>query len=156
MTWVLWNPLIQELYELPGYDCADLHLQASGLGYDCAHDDYKVVRIDEIHHNGSYVYKTLVYSLKFDSWKWIKDCPCGPRQFSQGVYLNGILYWMSTHFIIALDLSTEDYRQLSFPSVFSGPRVDLGIRNEFGRVGWMLGSKLQLLDTATGWMGDER
>ncbi|KAG8372620.1 hypothetical protein BUALT_Bualt12G0085600 [Buddleja alternifolia] len=121
--WVLWNPLTQEFYELPEYDCPDLRFEACGLGYDCADDDYKVVRIDRMYHSQNSVYKTLVYSLKYDSWKWINDCPVNVSGRSQGIYLNGVLYWMSWDCIIALDFSTEDYRQLPLPSVGSEQRT---------------------------------
>ncbi|KAG8372629.1 hypothetical protein BUALT_Bualt12G0086500 [Buddleja alternifolia] len=105
--WVLWNPLTKECYELPELDFADLRLIGSGLGYDSVDDDYKVVRIDEMYLNRKFVYKTLIYSLRNDSWKWIKNCPCDFRRNSRGVYLNDTLYWLSWDFIIALDLSTE-------------------------------------------------
>ncbi|KAG8372618.1 hypothetical protein BUALT_Bualt12G0085400 [Buddleja alternifolia] len=121
--WVLWNPLTQEFYELPEYDCTDFDLHGSGLGYDCADDDFKVVRINRKYHTQNHLDKTLIYSLKYDSWKWIKDCPVDISWWSQGIYLNGALYWMSWDYIIALDLSTKDYRQLPLPFVDSELRT---------------------------------
>ncbi|KAG8372624.1 hypothetical protein BUALT_Bualt12G0086000 [Buddleja alternifolia] len=126
--WVLWNPLTQEYYDLP--ECgADLHLEGCGLGYDILNDDYKVVRINRIFLNREIVHRTLIYSLKFNSWKWIKDCPGDLGIHSQGLYLNGALYWlssnfMSSNFIIVLDLSTEDYHQLPLPSLDTKRMVD--------------------------------
>ncbi|KAG8372623.1 hypothetical protein BUALT_Bualt12G0085900 [Buddleja alternifolia] len=118
--WVLWNPLTQDYHELPECD-ADSHLEGWGLGYDCVDDDYKVVRINLVFLNEGLVHKTYIYSLKFNSWKWIKDCPGDFHVRSQGLYLNGALYWLSKSFIIALDLSTEDYRQLPLPSLRTDP-----------------------------------
>ncbi|KAK6135608.1 hypothetical protein DH2020_030656 [Rehmannia glutinosa] len=124
--WVIWNPLTKEFHELPELDI-DEHLKASGLGYDSASDDYKVVRIDEIWHNqklwvnNQKFYRTLVYSMKSDSWKRIKNCPgdfaIAPIGSDQGFFLNGALHWRSRDKIITLDLATEEYRQLSLPPV---------------------------------------
>ncbi|KAK6135610.1 hypothetical protein DH2020_030658 [Rehmannia glutinosa] len=114
--WVIWNPLTGEFHELPQPDI-DVRLIGSGLGYDSVSDDYKVVRIDEMCRNGKVVYQTFVYSLKLNSWKMIRDCPCDFSWGSQGVFLNGALHWISWDMIIALDLAVEDYRQLPLPSV---------------------------------------
>ncbi|PIM98049.1 hypothetical protein CDL12_29472 [Handroanthus impetiginosus] len=110
-TWVIWNPLTREFREVPEPD-TEVHLRGSGIGYDCAADDYKVVMIDKQIRHGESVYQTFVYSLKSDSWRMIKDCPYYIWPLGQGVYLNGALHWRSSDVIIALDLETEDYTTL--------------------------------------------
>ncbi|KAG8362588.1 hypothetical protein BUALT_BualtUnG0060800 [Buddleja alternifolia] len=121
---VLWNPLTHEYYDLPERD-ADLHLDGWGLGYDILRDDFKIVRINRMFLNRELVLKTLIYSLKLNSWKWSKDYPAESFMRSdRGLYLNGALYWLSKSFVIALDLSTEDYSQLPFPSLSTEQWVD--------------------------------
>ncbi|PIM98048.1 hypothetical protein CDL12_29471 [Handroanthus impetiginosus] len=123
-TWVIWNPLTREFRELPEPD-TEVRLRGSGIGYDYAADDYKVVRIDEQIRHGEFVNQTFVYSLKSDSWRMIKDCPYYIWPLGQGVYLNGALHWRSSNMIIVLDLETEDYTQLPLPPVPIRPRAPL-------------------------------
>ncbi|KAL8040776.1 hypothetical protein ABFX02_10G121100 [Erythranthe guttata] len=116
-TWVIWNPLTRTFHELPEPDI-ETGLMGSGIGYDSASDDYKVVRIDRLFRHGKSVYQTSVYSLKMESWRIIKDCPydiswVGP---TRGIFLGGAIHWLSLHdIIIALDLETEEYREFSMP-----------------------------------------
>ncbi|KAL6569812.1 hypothetical protein OROMI_014326 [Orobanche minor] len=113
--WVIWNPLTGDFHELPQLGM-EFCLMGSGLGYDFASDDYKVVRIDNVCISRKFSYRTLIYSLKLNSWKMIDDCPCDFSRVSQGLFLNGALYWNSCAMIVALDLATEKYRQIPLPA----------------------------------------
>ncbi|KAL8473373.1 hypothetical protein ACS0TY_030271 [Phlomoides rotata] len=105
-NWVIWNPLTNECRELP--ESSDGDRYAFGFGYDPDADEYKVVRIDEE--------ETLVYSLKSHSWTSIEGCPELPDD-RRGTFWNGTLYWVYKYLdaIVALDLSTESYYELSLP-----------------------------------------
>lgn len=116
-TWVIWNPLTREFHRLsdPDFD-VDIPFAGVGIGYDFAADDYKVAKIYYWYRDGKIVYATLIYSLKFRSWKPIKDCPCDSILLrSAGVYLDGALYWLSENVIMALDLGSEEYRLVPLP-----------------------------------------
>ncbi|KAL7097190.1 hypothetical protein ACP275_10G128100 [Erythranthe tilingii] len=122
-TWLVWNPLTRELHKLPEPDIKYPRLVGSGIGYDSASDDYKVVRVDRLYLGNESVYQTRVYSLKTKSWKVIEDCP---RHFpvpnpNASVFLNGVIYWRSYEFVIALDLETEHYHKLPLPPCLGNP-----------------------------------
>ncbi|KAL6495670.1 hypothetical protein OROGR_030233 [Orobanche gracilis] len=113
--WVIWNPLTGDFHELPQLDMG-FCIMGCGLGYDFASDDYKVVRIDNVCIYGKVSFRTLIYSLKLNSWKVIDDCPCNFSRVSRGVFLNGALHWNSPAMIVALDLATEKYRRIPLPA----------------------------------------
>ncbi|KAI3443979.1 hypothetical protein Pfo_000644 [Paulownia fortunei] len=132
----LWNPLTREFHRLPplkvmSKKSSGLYHSVSGLGYDCAADDYKVVKIAQVFdpRYRSLKSETLVYSLRLDSWKRIKDFPYRISRLRGGIFLKGALHWISStmplksmdDLIIGLDLGTEDYCLLPLPSEISGP-----------------------------------
>lgn len=131
---LLWNPLTREFHKLPPLKVMikklrGLYHSVSGLGYDSAADNYKVVRIAQVFdpRDRTLRSETLVYSLKLDSWRRIKDFPYRISRLSGGVFLKGALHWISStmplkctdDLIIGLDLGTEDYRLLPLPSNLS-------------------------------------
>ncbi|KAL8463244.1 hypothetical protein ACS0TY_034038 [Phlomoides rotata] len=117
-NWRIWNPLTGDIHELSRLDICPLDVVGFGLGYDGDADDYKVVRIHKSRVHGikkiSFVYKTVVYSLKSDSWSKIQNCTCIPRD-SRGTFWNGALYWPSNAGVIALHLGTNSYCMLPLP-----------------------------------------
>ncbi|KAG8372621.1 hypothetical protein BUALT_Bualt12G0085700 [Buddleja alternifolia] len=133
----LWNLLTREFRKLPPpkitiKKSTGLYLSVRGLGYDCVADDYNVVKIAQVFDPRNRILKseTLVYSLKFDSWRKIKDLPYRISRLGGGILLNGALHWISTtkpfksmdNLIIGLDLGSEDYRVLLLPVALPGPK----------------------------------
>ncbi|KAK8671298.1 hypothetical protein V6N13_037896 [Hibiscus sabdariffa] len=120
----LWNPSTRTCHYLPKLTIGDVierDYRILGFGYDVIGDDYKVVRMID---SGKSV---MVYSLKTDSWKRIKDCPyqipSGEKQ--DGAYAYGSLHWVGDErdryfggrLIFGLDLEAEEFHQVPEPDV---------------------------------------
>lgn len=121
-SWVIWNPLTQEFLRLSDPGDLDLGLAAPsagvGLGYDGAADDYKVVKIDNWPWND--VFETLIYSLRSDSWRVARNCPCDSSFLRSGAaYHDGGLYWVTKNEVVALDMGSEEYRLMPLPPLFT-------------------------------------
>ena len=115
----LWNPSTRKCQYLPTLICGDaiekdyLNL---GFGYDVIGNDYKVVQMMA---SGT----VLVYSLKANSWRKIKDCPYGiyHQGKQDGAFANGSLHWVGDEkdkyfggrLIFALDLGVEEYHEVA-------------------------------------------
>ncbi|KAK4479489.1 hypothetical protein RD792_015003 [Penstemon davidsonii] len=132
--WSIWNPLTQELHELPPDSWSKIWMLDifSGFGYDTSADDYKVLKhiqyVDPVERIFKYV--TCAYSLKSNSWKRIEDFPFRIMQFgldrSSGVFFNGALHWIGNrchediqteNLIVAFDVKTEYCRSYPMPSL---------------------------------------
>ncbi|KAE8717834.1 Pyridoxal phosphate phosphatase-related protein [Hibiscus syriacus] len=122
----LWNPSTRTCHYLPKLtmeDVVERDHDVLGFGYDVFGDDYKVVQMKA---SGKSV---MIYSLKTDSWKRIKDCPYqipyGERQ--DCAYLNGSLHWVGDEkdryfggrLILGLDLGVEEFLQVPEPDISS-------------------------------------
>ncbi|KAL3824583.1 hypothetical protein ACJIZ3_020612 [Penstemon smallii] len=133
----LWNPFTRETHVLPSYTNTTIWsnklVRSSHIafGYDYVTDDYKVVKILEYYYQTAHGYRaeTLVYSLKSNSWRSVKDCPYLPWLHVPGVFVNGALHWISAMsgnqdelMIVAFDLATEDYYTLPLPPAISKQR----------------------------------
>ncbi|CAA0829740.1 Unknown protein [Striga hermonthica] len=115
--WVIWNPLTGDYLELPPICLASSRILGCGIGYDPSSDDYKVV---SIHREKKLVYRTHIYSLRYNFWKRIEEkCPSRPSRLNSSAptVLNGALHWFSAKAdeVIALDLATEKFRKLPLP-----------------------------------------
>ncbi|KAL4388731.1 hypothetical protein GQ457_09G014840 [Hibiscus cannabinus] len=89
----LWNPSTRTCHYLPKLTIGDVierDYYIIGFGYDVIGDDYKVVRMID---SGKSV---MVYSLKTDSWKRIRDCPyqIPSGEIQDGAYAYGSLHWV--------------------------------------------------------------
>ncbi|WRX27738.1 F-box domain - like 10 [Theobroma cacao] len=101
----LWNPSTRKCHYLPtlsddinmdpdillgcGYDKNTI----LGFGYDVSGNDYKVVNM--LRSKTQNCFKVMVYSLKANSWKRIKDCPYDIfTNYNDGAYVNGSLHWV--------------------------------------------------------------
>ncbi|KAL8040777.1 hypothetical protein ABFX02_10G121200 [Erythranthe guttata] len=114
--WAIWNPLTRQFYKLPKFiNTTKSCLITTGLGYDSASDDYKVMSVDELLGHRKTVYQTSVYSLKSDTWRIIKDCKCHYYSMKPGVFLNGALHWHSWHIITVFVFRTETYDLMRHP-----------------------------------------
>ncbi|GMI80284.1 CONSTITUTIVE EXPRESSER OF PR GENES 1, CONSTITUTIVE EXPRESSER OF PR GENES 30 [Hibiscus trionum] len=120
----LWNPSTRTCHYLPKLTIGDVterDYHILGFGYDKIGDDYKVVRMIA---SGKSV---MIYSLKTDSWKRIKDCPyqIPVCEEQDGAYANGSLHWVGderdTYFggrlIFGLDLWAESFHQVPEPDI---------------------------------------
>ncbi|KAK6149673.1 hypothetical protein DH2020_017198 [Rehmannia glutinosa] len=122
---VLWNPSTRKLNKLPvtplPMEFVELYY---GLGYDSKHDDYKVVRVSQASarvNGGCFFSETMVYSLKSNSWKKIKEFPYAllPSKL-WGVYLNDALHTVVEHnhcsdAIMAFDIGKEEHYEVPKP-----------------------------------------
>ena len=91
--------------------------QTLGFGFDALTDDYKVVKLVA---DGDNVLKSSVYSLKSDSWRWIRDLSYEHKDcFSSGVTLRGAVHWVfandSQRVVLAFDFKTEEFREMLLP-----------------------------------------
>ncbi|ESQ49421.1 hypothetical protein EUTSA_v10020779mg [Eutrema salsugineum] len=95
--------------------------QTFGFGFDDLTSDYKVVKLiadnDDVLH-------ASVYSLKTDSWRWIRDLTYQHNDgFNSGVHLKGAIHWVLTledgnhnqRLVLAFDLRTEEFREMPLP-----------------------------------------
>ncbi|EOY26580.1 F-box family protein [Theobroma cacao] len=124
----LWNPSTRKYHYLPtlgdditmdhdilpgcGYDKNTI----LGFGYDVSNSDYKVVKM--FRSKTQNCFKVMIYSLKANSWRRIKDCPYDIfTNYNDGAYVNGSLHWVGDEIdeffggkvIFALNLGTEEY-----------------------------------------------
>ncbi|XP_059659073.1 F-box protein CPR1-like [Cornus florida] len=89
-----------------------------GFGYDCVHDDYKVVRMVEFYGKD-----------KSNLWRRIQDFPyyLWYRGRASGVFASGALHWVvspkpesdKSRLIAAFDLADKEYRLVPQPDNYS-------------------------------------
>ncbi|XVF26660.1 hypothetical protein REPUB_Repub14bG0036700 [Reevesia pubescens] len=162
----LWNPSTRKCHYLPtigdditmdhdiipGYDYDTNSIL--GFGYDVINTDYKVVKM--LRSKTPNCFKVMVYSLKANSWRRIKDCPYDiPINYNDGAYVNGSLHWVGDEIgeyfggklIFALDLGAEKYYEV--------PECDIDVK-DFGykNVGELGGCLCVFRDGSTGYVED--
>lgn len=124
--WSLWNPSTGEWLELPRIDHSYTYC-STGLGYDGATDDYKVVMVSSpgwVCYNNYRDIRTFVYSLKSKQWRRIDDFHNFYMPEHPGVYVNGELHWIACAHedgvdvccTISFHLTTEVFRKIPLPS----------------------------------------
>ncbi|KAL0787444.1 hypothetical protein Bca101_003690 [Brassica carinata] len=111
----LYNPTTGESKRL--ITAAGEEFQTLGFGFDDLTDDYKVVKLVA---DGDNVLKSSVYSLKSDSWRWIRDLSYEHKDcFSSGVTLRGAVHWVfaneNQRVVLAFDFKTEEFREMLLP-----------------------------------------
>ncbi|GKV17334.1 hypothetical protein SLEP1_g27850 [Rubroshorea leprosula] len=91
-------------------------LQCSGLGYDSALDDYKIVLISEFSDSrrDHVSFQVWVFGLKSNSWQKNQDAPLvtDDRISFEGVFTNGALHWECDGYILGFDLANEVFFKL--------------------------------------------
>ncbi|KAL4388787.1 hypothetical protein GQ457_09G014820 [Hibiscus cannabinus] len=114
----VWNPSTRTCHYVPRLKGGEKDYDILGFGYDVIGDDYKVVRIKGVGKSA------MIYSLKTDSWKRIKDCPYEIPYTSphDGAYANGSLHWVGDEngrqrVIFGLDLGAEEFHRVPEPDV---------------------------------------
>ncbi|KAL5052366.1 hypothetical protein RYX36_033048 [Vicia faba] len=122
---LLFNPSIRKFIILPPLEFPDLPSFniLYTLVYDRFINNYKVIaRID--HYTKSHV---SVYTFGTHHWRRIQDFP-SPDQLlvdkysnfelmcsSTGIFVNDSVNWLTSQFIVSLDLENESYQKLSLP-----------------------------------------
>ncbi|GMI63769.1 CONSTITUTIVE EXPRESSER OF PR GENES 1, CONSTITUTIVE EXPRESSER OF PR GENES 30 [Hibiscus trionum] len=138
----LWNPSTRTCYHLPKLTIKDVfnhdYENVLGFGYDAVSNDYKVVQMPT---SGKPV---VIYSLKANSWRRIKDCPyqISYHVTQDGVFSNGSLHWVGDEedehgngrLIFGLDLGVEEFHRV--------PESDISHGNFGYRSVGVLGGKL--------------
>ncbi|MBA0708444.1 hypothetical protein Golax_023565 [Gossypium laxum] len=129
---LLWNPSTRKYQVLPSteieFQSPPIRCSSStyyGFGYDPVSDDYKLVRIVQLHgKNDEYFHsEAKVYSLRSNCWRRIKDV-CFYHKFSRefGFLANNALHWMvfktpqsRNQELVGFDLGSEEFRFLELP-----------------------------------------
>ncbi|XAR70660.1 hypothetical protein NMG60_11027581 [Bertholletia excelsa] len=144
-TLCIWNPSTRKSRKLPYASIEIPNLsrycenRIYGFGYDCASDDYKVVRIVVLKglENDSFDYEVKVYSLKSNSWHRVEKFPTYPNiKRTAGVLASSALHWVVSSepeldrvgLIVAFDLKHEKF-QLVPPPDFSDMNFFMNVQN---------------------------
>lgn len=143
----LWNPLTTDFHRLPpvkvmSKKLTGLYLSVSGIGFVCATDDYRVVKIAQVFDPRDRILKseTLIYCLELNSWRRIKDFPYRISRLISGVFLNGVLHWISStmpvkctgDLVVGLDLGTEEYLVMPLPHLCGSEKPSAKILGVLG------------------------
>ncbi|XP_071903724.1 F-box/kelch-repeat protein At3g06240-like [Coffea arabica] len=121
-TMYLVNPTTKERLRLPKGPF-NLVVGNAGVafGYDSFNDDYKIIWPyggTTIRRSENFV---IVFSLRNGTCRRLYNCSYAPTTHS-GVFLNGSVHWLAqsrvdeSQVIAALDLSTEEFKQVPWPS----------------------------------------
>ncbi|TYI67497.1 hypothetical protein E1A91_D08G022000v1 [Gossypium mustelinum] len=130
----LWNPSTRKSQVLPSteidFSSASSFFPRStyyGFGYDPISDDYKLVRMVQLHgNNKGYLHsEAKVYSLRSNCWRRIKDfCFYLILHRKFGILANNALHWMVfktpqswKQNLVGFDLGTEEFRFLELPDL---------------------------------------
>nr|XP_004295267.2 PREDICTED: F-box/kelch-repeat protein At3g06240-like [Fragaria vesca subsp. vesca] len=116
-----------------------------GFGYDCNSDDYKVLTLmteEFACFNSSY--KSIMYTLRTNSWRWIKDSPRPVGTYiaeKTSVFMNGALHWKAivqrpciaqkngrSVVVVSFELTSETYTEVPLPQ-------DVGVSSILHEVG---------------------
>ncbi|MBA0762401.1 hypothetical protein Gotri_012018 [Gossypium trilobum] len=115
-----------------------------GFGYDPISDDYKLVRMVQLHgNNKGYLHsEAKVYSLRSNCWRRIKDfCFYLILHRKFGILANNALHWMVfktpqswKQNLVGFDLGTEEFRFLELPDFFPSLVVPLAFSKNGDKV----------------------
>ncbi|KAL1834197.1 hypothetical protein ACET3Z_003848 [Daucus carota] len=137
----LWNPCVKTHRPLVSscfkklFEDPYISYFISGLGFNQASNDYRVVRVVYDVINKMNPAKAEVYSLSKQTWRKIKD-PVVPRiGQGDGVYVDGRFYWLETTppdtredgrihkikdlWILSFDFENEVFGELKVPKIVS-------------------------------------
>ncbi|KAL6200969.1 hypothetical protein ACLB2K_024684 [Fragaria x ananassa] len=121
-TTLIWNPSTRDFKVLPSPSEGGLNVRGKyelwryGFGYDYNSDDYKVLTLIpyQISFGNSGSYKSIIYTLRSDSWRRIQDSPLGIFfHNTPSTFASGSLHWTAEKtgcvgVIVAFDLATVD------------------------------------------------
>jgi len=149
---VLWNPSTRQYSVIPPVENSfpppkddfkrvtpgtrRMSVQANfySFGYDNTTNKYKIVAISFIRNPRTP--KTSIYTLGSDptdcSWRAIHDFPISHELPKTGLYVSGTINWLVyRHLIVSLDLATETYQKLWFPTAKGMGSLTLGVLKDF-------------------------
>ena len=115
VSYLVWNPLTNEVREVEVLDFMNDHCDATTFGYSSVVDDYKIVRFCQEDIDGGYeiFYGVEVFSLCSGSWKVIKleGLPNYIEVHHKPAHVNGTIFWYGSsyysHMLVAFDIATE-------------------------------------------------
>ncbi|KAI9127467.1 hypothetical protein K1719_002026 [Acacia pycnantha] len=154
----LWNPVSNEVREVPEPLYDDTHTCKIGFGFSSVVNNYKIVRFynknaDE--HNccnrlscEQWLYCPQVYSLRTGSWKELdaKHIPPGTQLFTQATSVDGTIFWFAymlwAEILVAFDIATEVFTVTPVHNL--SRNVDLGELGPCPPSLYMLGNKLAM------------
>ncbi|CAL2259621.1 unnamed protein product [Prunus armeniaca] len=136
----IWNPAIRKLVTLPrpaitfrthgGYNAS------IGFGFDANTNDYKVVRVVTLQHEGVGPTLAEVYSLATGSWTSVGSVTpsCQLSRASQA-FVNGALHWPalrrtdygSNYFILTFEVGSKLFREIRVPKSLIEYNYHLGL-----------------------------
>ncbi|GLT95747.1 hypothetical protein SLE2022_134120 [Rubroshorea leprosula] len=120
MNLAVWNPFTMRHNKLPLCPVQTLsehrRFMSCGLGYDSAHDDYKVVMISKVHDSNRVFYQVWVFGLKLNFWRRSRDL-VDEVNTKVGRFANGALYWVCKDKGVGFDLAKEVF--FDIPLVFN-------------------------------------
>ncbi|KAK4259344.1 hypothetical protein QN277_005686 [Acacia crassicarpa] len=149
----LWNPVSNELREVPEplYDYT--HTCAVGFGFSRVVNDYKIVgfynknllRKDAGNHNRSdWLDCGQVYSLRTGSWKELEMKHIHTRLFTDATSVDGTIFWFGGTFsyetLVAFDIATELFTLTPMHAL----SLNVGVRDLV--LLYMLGNKLAMCE----------
>nr|XP_011461937.1 PREDICTED: F-box protein CPR30-like [Fragaria vesca subsp. vesca] len=128
-TTLIWNPSTRDFKVLPSPSEGGLNVRGKyelwryGFGYDYNSDDYKVLTLIpyQISFGNSGSYKSIIYTLRSDSWRRIQDSPLGIFfHNTPSTFASGSLHWTAEKtgcvgVIVAFDLASERYKEVPLP-----------------------------------------
>ncbi|GKV45209.1 hypothetical protein SLEP1_g52317 [Rubroshorea leprosula] len=110
MDLAIWNPFTRRYKSLPPCPVQTLPehggFMSSGLGYDSAHDDYKIVIISKVHDSNRVFSQVWVFGLRSDFWRRSRDLE-DEVTTSVGRFANGALYWVCKNKGVGFDVAKE-------------------------------------------------
>ncbi|KAJ4980632.1 hypothetical protein NE237_031469 [Protea cynaroides] len=133
---LLWNPSTRRHHKLPFTHIEYGSNIVCGFGHDPTTDDYKIVRIVQLHH--ALESKVKVYSLNTNSWRRIENMPFFLSYPNSPMLLaNSALHWFAnremrrnttSRFIVSFNLQYEEYREVPLPDfVENNVHMKLGV-----------------------------
>ena len=124
---VLWNPSIQKAISLPKPNLGRLH-QTFGFGYEPMTDDYKLVRLMNLHdcHNKTVPPLVEIYTLRTGIWRFITapDPRYTMKYWSSSVLVCGALHWVThtprhqgdfCNVIMSFNMKDEAFGEVGMP-----------------------------------------
>ncbi|GLT40853.1 hypothetical protein SLA2020_149570 [Shorea laevis] len=122
VDFAIWNPFTRRyktlplcpVQTLPGYR----GFLGSGLGYDSAQDDYKIVMLSEVEDSNRVCFQVWIFGLKSDIWKRSRDLEDGVIK-RVGCFASDALYWVCENKGVGFDLAREVFFDIPLPSEIS-------------------------------------
>ncbi|OIT28093.1 PREDICTED: F-box/kelch-repeat protein At3g06240-like [Nicotiana attenuata] len=131
------NPTTLKYHKIPIFHFARQipgSFSVSGLGYDFANDDYKVVTLSHYYYEHEPDIRITfidIYSVRKGLWRRLENLPYDLEDSLQtsGVLVNGALHWLvsklfdDSFVVVAFDLSYETFLEMPTPTTIDNNNV---------------------------------